>query len=422
MSHIVKASQFRVLRERYPHWVQTLQQYNIRHVEQLASLLLSPTGRQAIEMLKLPVPTDELATAVDVYLAQANFPGLTSTRNPLANGIRLKNTWGKRSTGYLRPLVYESLDIYSELPNALTKQPITEPDKAEELANQKTEFETRIAQFPRQCDTSGFHCIYPGGSLPPVKDQQYRGTCVAFATTAMLEGFIDHQVNSSARNNRSKRFSEQYLYYRAKNNDPNKAEDGTLFTHALQALLEHGVCAEHYLPYKGYNDWGHNLLFENSQYKKDSLDGFAKGNRIADFLHLPRIDLVNTIKDCLCRNLPVGIGVLTFQDAWDNDYTILRGEIELPIVADHEDKQVFMDPCTGAHAITIYGYQDDAESETTRPGGGSFIFRNSWGEEWAAANDHGRGYGNLPYEYVERYCLDACIITGLHDAKDQKKI
>jgi C1A family cysteine protease len=418
MTHIAKAGQFRVLRERHPHWVQTLQQYNVRHVEQLASLLLSPTGRQAIEMLRLPVKTDELAIAVDAYLAQANMPGLTSTRNPSANGVRLKNSWSKRSTGYLRPSAYESLDIYSELPDALSQQPEGgQPDSERVIASQE-EFEEQIAHFPVRPDALDGHCIYPDGTLPPVKDQEYRGTCVAFATTALLQGFIENHVKSFTR---SRQFSEQYLYYRAKSNDPNKTEDGSLFSYALQVLVEHGVCAETYLPYRGYNDWGHSLLFDKPQSDRRSLDKYAEGSRISDFIHLPRHERVATIKNCLRRNLPVGIGVLTFQDAWDNDYTIQKGEVELPIVAERDGKQVLMDTCTGAHAITVYGYQDDPDPEITRPGGGSFIFRNSWGNGWASDNDYGRGYGNLPYEYVERYCLDACIITGLQDAKDKKK-
>lgn len=46
------------------------------------------------------------------------------------------------------------------------------------------------------------------------------------------------------------------------------------------------------------------------------------------------------------------------------------------------------EPPTGAHAVTVLGYQIDERYD----GGGYFIFRNSWGSKWGA-----QGYGYLPF-------------------------
>jgi C1A family cysteine protease len=50
----------------------------------------------------------------------------------------------------------------------------------------------------------------------------------------------------------------------------------------------------------------------------------------------------------------------------------------------------------GAHAITITGYYYDPNNETT--GGGFFVFKNSWGQDWG--DD---GYGYLPFKYCKKY-------------------
>lgn len=51
----------------------------------------------------------------------------------------------------------------------------------------------------------------------------------------------------------------------------------------------------------------------------------------------------------------------------------------------------------GGHAVLLVGYQD-GEGE----GGGRFLVRNSWGADWGE-----RGYGRLPYAYVDAHGLAA---------------
>ncbi len=402
MAHIIRSPYFRQLINENNLWISTLQGLNIRHIEQLASLLLSDTGKLALTCLNLPIDIKQLEHATDKYLRTINIPGVQISASAVTNPLRPRNIWlkQKRGLGHLSPHKPQYLHEISAEPSYL----------------QTDASDLNLDNYP----DLGSKSIYGDGALPQVKDQKQRGTCVAFAITSMLEAFI-HNHKPSFR--RSRNFSEQYLYYRAKQLDREKIEDGTQFEYALEALHTYGICAETYLKYRGFNDWGHALLFDKERHGRTTLDNFAKLTKLSNSSHLPKEDLVNSIKNCIRRNLPVSVGVLVFQDAWlENDYAISKGEIEMPIVVQNEDgKSILMDICTGAHALTIYGYRDDDTSELARPGGGAFIARNSWGEEWAEGNDQAKGYANLPYEYIQKYCIDACIITELSITK-QKKI
>jgi C1A family cysteine protease len=41
------------------------------------------------------------------------------------------------------------------------------------------------------------------------------------------------------------------------------------------------------------------------------------------------------------------------------------------------------------------------------PGGGVFLFRNSWGKTWAAQSRHQAGNGTLFFEYVRQHAVEA---------------
>jgi C1A family cysteine protease len=60
----------------------------------------------------------------------------------------------------------------------------------------------------------------------------------------------------------------------------------------------------------------------------------------------------------------------------------------------------------GGHAICLVGYSDD----TKLPGGGVFIFKNSWGTSWSFDNILNRqGFGLISYKYIETYCNQAFL-------------
>jgi C1A family cysteine protease len=408
MGRIVEAAQFQRIRN--GKWISKLHQFNIRHVEQLGSLFLSPTGRQALQALDLDVDMDRLEEATGDYLKQVNIPGLRLGKEAGSDARRPKYSWNQRGVGYLLPADYPSLALFSDVTD------ISSTDEDDDEAGQGSGPDLDaslpfLVDFEAAPADRSNHLIYPQGQLPQVKDQKYRGTCVAFTATALLEAFVERHVPNFSR---VTDFSEQYLYFRAKKADPEKIEDGTRFHFALAALRKFGVCANSYLTYRGYNDWGHSLLFDTNQFDLTRLNKLASGTRIRDYWQLPRTNIIDTIKKCLLRDLAVGVGVPVFEDAWFNDYSIQVGEIELPIVSeDSYGQNYLMDTPAGGHAIAIYGYENDDDPETGRPGGGGFVFRNSWGEDWASSSPHAVGYGVIPYAYIERWCLDAWVITAL---------
>lgn len=266
MAHIQQSHYFENFDDSF---FESLQVFNVRHVEQLASLLLSPTGEQALKRLKLPIEISEVRDATKRYLQQADIPGLqissASHKDPTRPANRLVNLGlgyrtSNEGTRYL-------LEYLSSVPETVYN-----------IANANSVPEDRLLTFlndfqlRKNNPSDSSNIIYDIESLPQVKDQGSRGTCVAFATSAMLSAFIDIHVQNFSR---STDFSEQYLYYRAKSGDPSRVE-GTHFEYALQALQEHGICSQHHLPYKDYNDWGQELLFATNKYNKASLTDLAK--------------------------------------------------------------------------------------------------------------------------------------------------
>ncbi len=124
---------------------------------------------------------------------------------------------------------------------------------------------------------------------------------------------------------------------------------------------------------------------------------------------------VERVKAELALGRPVGVGLAVYQLAWYNSLGRLRGEIALPLMATSGPQATILDNYLGGHAVALVGYVDNSveDEESQRPGGGYFIFRNSWGEDWAPKNDFARGHGCLPYEYLTRFCLEAQVIDGL---------
>lgn len=392
--------------------IATLQEFNVRHVEQLLSLMLSPSGRGALKHAFDWLDLEQVESFLERDLSRIQVAGLNLGRSGLNSPLRPKNRWQQRGIGFdghaqRGPLSSRSglagvYEIFAPLPKA-------PPDVDGPTDPLRPRFDALLAAFPQQVP-SGHRKFRaePRWGLPQPKDQGERGTCVAFALNSMLASFIELH---GLRPDRPTAFSEQYLYFRAKEQDSINGE-GTTLECGLTALRQHGVCYEHMLPYRDFHDWSHRLLFQGERHNLDFLDCSAKQTRVIQYFHLPKHDLVESIKACLRRRLPVAVGVAVFRDAWNNDFSIWRGEIQLPLVRVEDDgERTLLDVCEGGHAITIMGYEDDENERTTRPGGGAFIFKNSWGTDWAMNNSHGRGYGLIPYSYIEEYCIEACTVS-----------
>ncbi len=240
--------------------------------------------------------------------------------------------------------------------------------------------------------------------LRPVRDQGNRGTCVAFAFTAAYEFAVDTARMPWIRRHRrlwriifrgsgppGDHYSPQFLYWACKQRD-GRPGPGTYMTTGAECLEELGVCRESAWPYnpqpvagnegqgpppRGAEDKARRHCSEATQWIESdvrSIKGVLAGE------HGPPRLVV-----CAVPVFP----------SWGNAQTHRTGEIIMPFPGE---------PPLGGHAICLCGYLDDDQA----PGGGWFVFRNSWGTGWAAESPVAPGYGLLPYGYMTRYGWDAC--------------
>lgn len=228
----------------------------------------------------------------------------------------------------------------------------------------------------------------PGGGtdlrqrFPAIRDQGRRGTCVAFASAALFEL---HRYGGSEG---AQRHSEQFLYWACKQNDGYPDVDGTFLETARGVLDAVGACLNATWPYADVSipgNLGHHPPPPGAEVEAAS-HTWPLGQTInpKDPAGLRRI---------LDEGRPVVVGVETF-DGWDYPNATEYGEINMPLPNETRD---------GGHAVVLVGY----ELREGVPGGGRFIFRNSWGTDWAAHGHFGPGYGTLYFEYLRNHGLEA---------------
>lgn len=209
-------------------------------------------------------------------------------------------------------------------------------------------------------------------SLPTVRDQGARNTCLAFAVTTA------HEVIRNGHSGVIEDLSEEVLYWGCKQIDGD-GEPGSVFLSAAAALMQWGQPREELWPYNDNRD-DTCLSYRPPNGALDATICFkAPMRRIAAN--------IQNIKSWLSRRYTVALGIILYQSF----YTPFQGTIPLP-VSDEE--------LTEGHAVLVVGYEDGSAS-----GGGFLILRNSWGLDWGE-----RGYGYLPYAYIDLYGGEAWVV------------
>jgi C1A family cysteine protease len=209
--------------------------------------------------------------------------------------------------------------------------------------------------------------------MSPVRSQGNRGTCVAFAMTAVHEFYRKQSGNPQD-------FSEQFLYHKTKQIDGIPASCGTFAVKAAQVLNNTGECREAIWAYNPAPPCNNN--------------GVMPGNAPADAAtyKLPTIILnpkdVGAMKNALAGGSVCEFSVPVYNSWYQSAATRQSGRITMRLAGE---------PNVGGHAMCLIGYQDDASS----PGGGFFILRNSWGTTtWGINCPYGAGNGTIPYAYL----------------------
>jgi hypothetical protein len=203
-----------------------------------------------------------------------------------------------------------------------------------------------------------------------VRDQGNEGTCVGFSSIA---GMREYQEKIDYK--KAVELSPRFLYNECKKADKTKNEGTTIRT-AMKVLKHLGVCREFYWPYKP----------RQKDKAKTGARTDAKKNRIFSYARI--MGLVE-LKTSLFVKGPCVIGVQVFRGMMETN----SGMVPMP----KKNDKIY-----GGHAICPVGYDDNKEVVK---------FKNSWSDKWGD-----RGYGYLPYKYVEKYMMDAWSSIDILDA------
>ena len=221
-------------------------------------------------------------------------------------------------------------------------------------------------------------------SMPPIRNQAARGTCVAFALTALNEYVL-------RRRGIVRDLSEQHLYYEIKLIGGSPSECGTYQSKAVNALSQRGECTESIWPYDP------NTPCNNHGTRPDQARPSGLDNRLTTYAVAAR--RVADYKTELARQRPVTLSIPVYNSWYRSAETRRSGRITMRIGNERPD---------GGHAVCLVGYQDSPSA----PGGGYFILRNSWGTtNWAYQSPYGGGYGTIPNEAWEAYSAVVPVVA-----------
>jgi len=206
--------------------------------------------------------------------------------------------------------------------------------------------------------------------MSPVRDQGDEGTCVGFASTV---GMKEHQELIDYE--KLIMLSPRFVYNECKKIDGAPESEGTSVRAAMKVLKDKGTCREKFWPYEPHQ--------ENKPKSGATTD--AKKFRVLTYA---RIIGLNDLRHSIALKGPCVIGVEVFEGMM----TTKTGIVPMP--AKNE-------PTLGGHAICPVGY--DEKKKLVK-------FKNSWSIKWGQ-----KGYGYLPYAYVERYMMDAWSSVDIDD-------
>jgi hypothetical protein len=221
-----------------------------------------------------------------------------------------------------------------------------------------------------------------------IRDQGNRPTCSVHAMTFLLE-----YMAATRRQHNYGNLSEEYLNVVA-NRASGKTDDGDFFAVLEQGYRSYGIVSELAFPYRSSYD---SSLVPPAMVVTHAKASINSDRLIARFIKpwdgssgASDAQLTDVMKQ-LKANVPVAVGMWwPRKGAWQT--TSLAG---VSIITDLGRAP------TGAlvdgHSVVLVGYAQHSQF----PGGGYFIFRNSWGPAWGD-----KGYGYASFEYLRKYAND----------------
>jgi len=226
-----------------------------------------------------------------------------------------------------------------------------------------------------------------------IRDQGNRGTCSVFATTFLIEYHTARTMNQN-----NLQFSEEYLNW-GKNQANHENKDGGFFTEIIAGYQGYGIVPSTEMPYRAAFRPKH----PDTPSKKVIADGKAVTRYPFTFLKdwdnskgMTAAELEKA-KDALRHGHPVATGIWWLQ----NVETVTVDGVPLLKEYPRSANTGSNPPMFDGHSIDLVGFHEGSQF----PGGGYFIFRNSFGTGFG--DD---GYGFVSFQYLRDYSNDAISI------------
>jgi hypothetical protein len=235
-----------------------------------------------------------------------------------------------------------------------------------------------------------------------IRDQGDRGTCSVFATTFLIEYHA-----ARARGMRKLELSEEYLNW-AKNRANKTDVDGGKFTDIVRGYQEFGMVPIRDMPNrpafhpKHPDAPGRSVIAAGKKFERFPFTFIKKWDNQKG---MSEPELQATLA-ALKAGHPVATGIWwleKFETVIVDHVPLLR---EYPR-KDNSSSDPSKNPMFDGHSIDLVGFHEGSQF----PGGGYFIFRNSFGRGFG--HD---GYGFVSFRYIRDYSNDA-ICIGRKESK-----
>lgn len=207
---------------------------------------------------------------------------------------------------------------------------------------------------------------------PPIEDQEDLGSCTANAGVGLLEYFQRRAFGKHLDGSRI------FLYKVTRNLLGWTGDQGAYLRTTMKAMVLFGVPPESYWPY----------VTEDFEKEPPAFCyAFAQSYQTTKYYRLdPPGQSTDKTLEVAKKNLAAELPFMFGFSVYSSIPPIGDGKGEIPFPGPG-------DSFLGGHAIVAVGYDDKKKIGRDT---GALLIRNSWGTDWG-----GKGYGWLPYSYVE---------------------
>jgi C1A family cysteine protease len=204
-----------------------------------------------------------------------------------------------------------------------------------------------------------------------IRSQGSLNASTAFSVAALMEYYERRAFERHAD------FSELFLYRATRDLLGYREDIGANLRTTLRALQTFGVPAEHLYPYEPA---------KQAELAPPYCYAFADSFRTVRYFRIDEPKLTSSqtllnVRRCLAARMPSVFGLSVY-----SSFPLVGEGVEVSMPEPGEQ-------LLGGHSLIAVGYDDE---KMMGPNQGALLVRNSWGAGWGD-----RGYGWLPYKYVE---------------------